>query len=133
MFGFFRSHSSPQNDGSGGCSCSKQLLNHYTLLIESVLNERHRKSEDVYSALDPLSSEFLTQDRGNFRLLSSQIQSIVFVPQWRFYSSKPLPNWNMEISETNGAVRRFSRSSADPLEDVLEKVRALGVRVESAP
>jgi len=31
MFGFFRSHSSPQNDGSGGCSCSKQLLNHYTL------------------------------------------------------------------------------------------------------
>jgi len=33
MFGFFRSHSSPQNDGSGGCSCSKQLLNHYSYLL----------------------------------------------------------------------------------------------------
>jgi len=107
------------------------LLIPITLLIQGVMNERHRKREDAYSLLDPLGPQFLAQDRGNFRLLRSEIASIAFCPQWRFYSSKPLPYWNMEVRQTNGAVRRFSLTSQDQLVDVLSKVRTLGVPIET--
>jgi len=116
--------------GVWGCVFALLLIP-ITLMIDHYANRRYQEREDLYLSLDPLGPQFLAQDKGNFRLLRFEIASIVFSSRWRFYSSKPLPNWNMEVRQTNGTVRRFSLTPQDQLEDVLFKVRTLGVPIET--
>lgn len=116
--------------GVAGCVFTLLLLP-VSLLLDHFWERRYREREAYYLAIDPLDPDFLAHDKGNFQLLCPQIESIVFKPQWRFYSSKPLPHWNVEVRERGGSVRHFSLTSADALEDVLDRVRALNVRVET--
>lgn len=115
-----------------GCVIALVLLP-IEVLVTYVWSERQRQREERYETIHLLGEEFLTQDKGNLCLLCPEIGCIVFKPRWRFWSSKPLHNWNMELHRTNGAVRCFSLTSQDALEEVLALVRTLDVRVETDP
>lgn len=107
------------------------LLIPITSMIDHYANRRYQEREDLYLNLDPLGPEFLTQDRGNFRLSRLQIASISFTPRSQLIRMNSPPLWNMEIRDVNGTVWRFSLTSQDQLVDVLAKMRTSGASVET--
>lgn len=87
--------------------------------------------EDKYDTLDLLGPEFLTQDKGNFRLLACEIERIVFTPLKGDYSDPPLYYWTMDVHENSGATRTLWLTLKGSLDEVLALVRTLNVKVET--